>query len=160
MRKSVYGYRLSRNSNQRKALFKGLMNALIMREGIETTITKAKAIKGPFEKLVTKAKDNTITARRTLIAKLGMENTAAKMVELIGPRFKDRSGGYTRIIKIGPRHGDNALMVRLEFVEEIKPVETKAVKKVESSQSPKIKVTRKTVVKKEKPEPKKEDKSA
>lgn len=159
MRKAVYGYRLSRDTNQRKALFRGLMNALILREGIETTITKAKAIQGPFEKLITKAKDNTITARRALISELAMENTAAKMVELIGPRFKDRNGGYTRIIKIGPRHGDNAMMVRLEFVEEIKPVSTKTVKKVESTQSPKIKVTRKTSVKKEKL-PKKEDKSA
>lgn len=144
MRKQVFGYKLGRDTKQRKALFKGLMNALIIHEKIETTLAKAKSIKGPFEKLVTKAKTNDLTSRRALYSSLGLENTTSKMLDLIGPKFRERNGGYLRIVRLGIRSGDKASMVKLEFVEDIKPIVKEVVKKAEDKQTPKIKVTRKT----------------
>lgn len=126
------------------------MNSMILQEKIETTLAKAKAVKGPLEKLITKAKDPSLQARRALVASLGLENSAAKMIEVIGPKFKNRPGGYLRIVRIGQRKGDMAPLVRLEFVEELRLQLTQEAKKVESSKEPKIKVRRSRVTKKEK----------
>lgn len=143
MRKSVYGYKLGRNTKQRMALFKSLMNSLILLEKIETTLPKAKAIKGPLERLITLSKEGNIQNRRRLVAKLGLENSAAKLIEVIGPKFKNRPGGYLRIVRLGPRAGDKASLARLEFVEDLKPEIKKEVKIVETKEKPKVKVTRK-----------------
>ena len=142
MRKNVFGKKLSRDTHERNALFKGLMNALILHEKIKTTQEKAKAIKGGLEKLITKSRSSSLQARRELISKLGQENTAAKMVEVIGPKFKDRPGGYLRMIKLGPRRGDNAQMVQLEFVEDLRPEVKESAQTVQTKVSPKIKVRR------------------
>ena len=106
---------LSRNINSRKALLRNLANDLILRERIVTTEAKAKSTRPYVEKLITRSKDNTLSNRRILIARLGSENSVKKLLEKVGPTFKDRPGGYTRIIKISPRAGDRAEMAILEF---------------------------------------------
>jgi len=117
MKKQVFGRQLKRDTNERKALFKGLVSSLIMYERIETTQEKAKAIKGHVEKLVTKAnKNDSVQARQLLQAYLTNE-ALKKLVTDVAPRFSNRPGGYTRIIKIGNRFSDNATMVIMEWVE-------------------------------------------
>jgi len=111
--------KFSRDTNARKALLKNLANDLILRERVRTTEAKAKAIRPFVEKLITKSKDNTIASRRLLISKLGRENSVQKLLELVGPTFKDRSGGYTRIVKLVPRAGDKAEMAMIEFSENV-----------------------------------------
>jgi large subunit ribosomal protein L17 len=117
MKKQVFGRQLKRDTNERKALFKGLVSSLTMYERIETTEEKAKAIKGHVEKLVTKAKkNNSVQARQLLQAYLTNE-ALQKMVTDVAPRFSNRPGGYTRILKTGNRFSDNASMVIMEWVE-------------------------------------------
>ena len=113
----VWGRKLGRDKNQRRALFRSLANQLILNEKIITTEAKAKAVRPMIEKLVTRAKTNNIHNRRLIISELTAENTTQKMLELIGPKFKDRPGGYTRIVRMGARAGDRAQMVSLMFVE-------------------------------------------
>lgn len=116
MRKQVFGRKLQRDTNERKALFKSLMTALIEKESIKTTEAKAKAVKGQMEKLVTKARDGGAEAERALQAYFA-HPVMKKLVTDIAPRFAGRPGGYTRIVKIGNRLRDNAKMVVLEWVE-------------------------------------------
>ncbi|HEY4694687.1 MAG TPA: 50S ribosomal protein L17 [Candidatus Nanoarchaeia archaeon] len=113
----VAGRKLGRNTGQRKALFRALTNQLILNEKITTTEAKAKAVRPLVEKLVTRAKDSSLHSRRLLQKALVSENSVKKMIELIGPKFKDRPGGYTRIVKVGTRSGDKASLVSLMFVE-------------------------------------------
>jgi large subunit ribosomal protein L17 len=116
MRKQVYGRHLKRDTNERKALFKGLASSLVMYERIQTTEEKAKAVKPLVEKLVTAARRGDMQAHSLVQPYLNAQ-ALKKMLGEIGPRFKDRPGGYTRIIKIGPRLQDNATVVILEWVE-------------------------------------------
>lgn len=146
MRKNVFGRQLKRDTNERKALFKSLMSALVLKERIKTTEEKAKAIRGQVEKLVTKAKIKGEAARSILSAYL-LPNALDKMIKEIAPRFKERPGGYTRIVKLGRRFGDDAMMVLMEWVEPPqladKNVETEPEEKVKKE--PKIKLrTRRT----------------
>ena len=113
----VAGRKLGRDTNQRKALFRSLANQLILHEKIVTTEAKARAVRPLVEKLVTRAKTNSIHARRMLLKELVSENTVNKMLDLIGPKFKERPGGYTRLVKMGSRAGDRAALVSLMFVE-------------------------------------------
>ena len=130
MRKRVFGKKLKRTTNQRKALFKSLTNALVLSGRIKTTEAKAKAVKGEIEKLVTKAKREEKEALRVFQKSVSLK-TAERLIKHVAPVFKDRPGGYTRIIKIGNRTKDNAPMVILEFVEkiEIKTVDPKRSEK-------------------------------
>ena len=89
----VGGRKLNRSSKHRKALFKGLANSVIIYEKIETTEAKAKAAKPFIEKLITLSKENTVNNRRTLNAKLGLRNSVDKLLEVVGPTFKNRPGG-------------------------------------------------------------------
>jgi len=159
MRKQVFGRHLKRDTNERKALFKGLASSLVMHERIETTQEKAKAIKGHVEKMVTRAnKSNSIQARLLLQAYL-TNDALAKMFSDIAPRFINRPGGYIRIVKIGNRFSDDASMVIMEWVEK-NNVEKKIAEKATGSvvkkekkiiASPKItiaKTVKKTVAKK------------
>lgn len=115
MRKQVYGRQFKRDINQRQALFKGLMRSLALHEGIKTTEAKAKSVKGPFEKLITRAKDGEV-ARYHLVKHIS-EDAVDRLIKDIAPRMKDRNGGYTRIVRLGTRLKDNAEMVLLELVE-------------------------------------------
>lgn len=134
--------KFDRGTNQRKALFKGLANSLILHEKIETTQAKAKAIRPILEKLITKAKVGDIHSRRQVAASLGNPNAVLKMFDLIGPKFKNRLGGYLRITKTRSRAGDAAKMAMIEFVEEIsvpikKKEEAAKIQKVEIETKPK-----------------------
>jgi large subunit ribosomal protein L17 len=116
MRKQVFGRQLQRDTNERKALFKSLMGALIINESIKTTEAKAKAVKGQIEKIVTRAKNEGAKSERILQGYF-TTSVVRKLINEVAPRFVDRPGGYTRIIKTGNRLRDNAKMVILEWVE-------------------------------------------
>jgi len=117
--------KLSRSSRARAALLKGLTNDLILHEKVVTTAIRAKAVRPFLEKLVTLSKENSLVTRRRLLAKLGMEQSVRKLLEVVGPAFKERAGGYTRITKLPPRAGDNAKMAALEFVENVSELAAK-----------------------------------
>ena len=126
MRHHVAGKKLNRNSDNRKALRRTLIVQLYEHERISTTRAKAEAIRGEAEKLITLARntiDGTeiekVNARRTAAARLGGHPETVKILfDDISPRYKDRNGGYTRMMKLGMRQGDAAEMVILELVEE------------------------------------------
>lgn len=110
--------RFGRKDKVRLGLTRSLIIALIENERIKTTEARAKAIRPMIEKLITKALGGNITSRRLISAQLGNHDIATKkLVDDIAPRFKDRSGGYTRIIKLPPRTGDAAAIAIIEFVE-------------------------------------------
>jgi large subunit ribosomal protein L17 len=106
-----------RSKNQRTALMKGLASSLIASERIQTTEAKAKELRPKIEKMVTRAKNPTLANKRLLLSGL-YQNTGAmkKLVETIAPRYSDRRGGYTRIVKLTPRKGDAAKLAVIEFV--------------------------------------------
>ena len=93
-----------------------LVASLIAAEGITTTEAKAKAVRPIAEKMITKARRGGVHNHRQVVKFLGDREMASKLFDEIGPRYEDRPGGYTRIIKLGPRHGDNAPMARIELV--------------------------------------------
>ena len=112
-----HGYRkLGRTSSHRKALLKNLSIALIASEKIETTLPKAKELQSYFEKLITKAKQGDSMAHRLVFAHLQHKDSVKKIVKEIAPKYANRNGGYTRIIKLKERVGDDALTVKLELV--------------------------------------------
>ncbi len=117
MRHGVGGRKFGRPTDQRLAMYRSLLTELFRHEKINTTLPKAKEIQGQAEKLVTLAKRGDLHARRQAVATLYDPNVAQKLFNTIGPRFQDRQGGYTRIIKLGPRFGDAAPMARIELVE-------------------------------------------
>ena len=113
------GYRkLGRNSAQRKALLRDLITDLILNERIETTETRAKEVRKFFDKMVTYGKNGSLVARRNALAFLHNDNEAVKKVfDELAKRYETRNGGYTRILKLQERKGDDALMVILELVD-------------------------------------------
>lgn len=117
MKKRIKGKKLGRSTSQRKALFKSLIQSLIMHEEIKTTESKAKAIRRLFDKLVTKSKAGSLHVRRQILAFLPDRKAANKLFDEIAPRFKKRAGGFTRFIRIGKRRGDNAMLVKMELTE-------------------------------------------
>ncbi len=119
MRKRIKKIKFSRSASQRKALLVSLATDLFLRERIKTTETKAKALKRFAEKMITKAKKGDLASRRLLLKKFN-ERVVKKLVENIGSRFKDRKGGYTRIVKLGEREGDAARMAIIELLSEEK----------------------------------------
>jgi len=116
MRKNVFGRQFSRNTNQRKALFKALISSLILDESIKTTLQKANAIKGDVDKIVNKAKKGDNALKVWLLQKHLGVLAMDKVIKDIAPRFQDRNSGYTRITKLGRRFSDNAAMALMEWV--------------------------------------------
>jgi large subunit ribosomal protein L17 len=109
--------KLSRDASHRKALFMNLSREVINHERIKTTEAKAKAVKPELEKLITLAKRGDLHARRQALAALGQDKFVVyKLFEELAPRYEDRNGGYTRILKLGPRKSDSTEMVYLELV--------------------------------------------
>ncbi len=106
---------LGRDFDERKALIRGLINALIRNESIETTEAKAKAIKGHIDQLISQAKKSTLHATRLIESFLIDRDNTEKLVRTIAPSLKSRSGGYVKITRIGVRKGDNAMIVRMQF---------------------------------------------
>ena len=112
------GYRrLNRTHEHRKALFANMAGALIEHEQIKTTLPKAKELRPIVEKLITLAKRGDLHARRQASASLKEERLVARLFEILGPRYKDRQGGYCRVLKAGFRYGDMAPMAIIEFVD-------------------------------------------
>ncbi len=148
MKKNVYGRRLSRERDTRRALFRSLIRALVEHGKITTTKAKVKAIQADIDKLVNLAKEKSIHSQRRLYASLGNDKTTTKaLIREVAPSLADRKCGYTRRIALPKRKGDAAEMARLEWVKEIVKVEEKVqVKETKKKTKP---TKRKTVKKKE-----------
>ena len=116
MRHLKTGRKFGRNSATRKALFKDLSISLIEHEAIKTTLPKAKELRGFLEPLITLAKTDSLSNRRLAISKIRNKSAVGTLFSVIGPRFKERPGGYLRIIKMMPRAGDAAPMAFIELV--------------------------------------------
>ena len=116
MRHGMVNRKLGRTSAHRAALFRNQLSALIDRERIITTLPKAKELRPQIERLVTIGKTDNVHNRRQVFRVVPNETLVAKLFDTLGPRFADRPGGYTRIIKIGQRKGDAAPLVQIEFV--------------------------------------------
>lgn len=117
MRHKMSGRKLNRTSSHRKAMFQNMVQALVEHEQIKTTLPKAKELRPIVEKFVTMCKSGDLATRRLAISRLRSEATVQKLMSNISPRFQERNGGYTRIIKAGFRQGDNAPMAIIEFVD-------------------------------------------
>ncbi len=125
MRHQISGYRLGRTTGARTALRRNLIKQFFTHERIQTTKAKAAAIRGDAERLITLARksadaspEQKVHARRLAISKLGDNQVIKRLFDEIAPRYANRPGGYTRVLKLGPRMGDSAEMVILELVEE------------------------------------------
>jgi large subunit ribosomal protein L17 len=110
------GKRFGGDAAHQKAMFGNLVASLIAAEALVTTEAKAKALRPVAEKLITKAKKGGVHNQRQVVAYIRDKEMAHKLFEEIGPRYSNRSGGYLRILKLGPRQGDNAPMARIELV--------------------------------------------
>ena len=117
------GRKLSRNTSHRKALLDNLVRAVILNESIRTTTPKAKEARRLVERVITKARENTLASRRVVHKTVRDQAALAKLFQSIGPRFKERPGGYTRLVHVENRVGDNAPMAILELVEKSEKVE-------------------------------------
>ena len=117
MRHGFAGRRFARSVSHRKAMFANLAASLIEHEQIVTTLPKAKDLRPIVEKLVTLGKRGDLHARRQVIAQIGNEHLVKRLFETIAPRYAQRNGGYLRIMKAGFRHGDNAPLAVIEFVD-------------------------------------------
>ena len=117
MKHNIKNKKLNKNSSHRKAMFMNLSNALIKHEQITTTLPKAKELKRFIEKIITLGKKNDLSSRRKAISVLQDHNMTKKIFDTLADRYKDRNGGYTRVIKLGNRFGDNAPMAVIEFVD-------------------------------------------
>jgi|SRR3972149_8199413 len=107
---------LDRPKAARQAMLSNLAASVLLHEKVQTTEAKAKAVRPIVERLITKGKNNDLHTRRQLIKALPTINAGKKILEVLGPKYKNRAGGYTRIVKIGPRQGDGAMMVQIELV--------------------------------------------
>jgi large subunit ribosomal protein L17 len=129
MRHRKLGRHLNRDSSHRQAMFSNMAAALIRHEQIVTTLAKAKDLRRVMDKYVTLAKKGDMHSRRIAAARMGDEAMVKKLFETIAPRYKDRAGGYTRVMKAGYRYGDSAPVAVIEFVdrdEAVKGAEDKA----------------------------------
>ncbi len=119
MRHMKAGRTFNRDTNARKALFIGLTKNLVEKEQIKTTLPKAKDLRRVVEKLITRAKEDTVANRRLVASELGnsSDKTVKKLFEVLGPRYATRPGGYTRVLKAGFRYGDAAPMAIIELVD-------------------------------------------
>ena len=117
MKHNIKNKKLNKTSSHRKAMFMNLSNALIKHEQITTTLPKAKELKRFVEKIITLGKNGDLLSRRKAISTLQDQAMVKKIFDILAKRFKDRAGGYTRIIKLGNRFGDNAPMAVIELVD-------------------------------------------
>jgi len=130
MRHNVSGRKLNRTPAHRKMLYRNLVTALFKHERIQTTVPKAKEARSAAEKLITFAKRGDLHARRMAARKVNEPAVLQKLFEEIGPRYAERPGGYTRIMRLGPRRGDNAEMAILELVDNTaRPKHTDSLKR-------------------------------
>jgi large subunit ribosomal protein L17 len=135
MRHARSGKKLGRDSAHRKALYSNLAGALFEHGRIETTEAKAKAVKPFAEKMITLGKRGDLHARRQALAALRSNDVVHRLFADVAPRFENRPGGYTRIVKLGPRHGDAAEMVYLELVDHEPEVSTLPVPRAQREEA-------------------------
>jgi large subunit ribosomal protein L17 len=141
MRHHLSGRQLSRNSSHRHALLRSLSVSLLRHETIRTTIPKAKELRRVVEPLITLGKEDSESNRRLAFSRLRDSEIVAKLFDTIGPRFKARPGGYTRILHMAPRPGDNAPMALMQLVERSAPAAVEGVpedKKAKKAEAPKV----------------------
>src|SRR5579863_4354640 len=131
MRHQKHTRKLGRTSSHRDAMLANLVASLIIHKRVKTTLAKAKAARPLAEKLVTLGKTGTLHARRLAVAKIGQRDVVGKLFQEIAPGFKDRKGGYTRIVKLGPRPSDSAPVAFLEWVDYVVKIEEAPVEKTE-----------------------------
>jgi len=155
MKHRVFGRKLSRTSNHRKELFKLLVTNLFQHGKITTTEAKAKSIRGLADSLISRAQSGTVAARRILERFFGTKQAVNQLVDGVAPAMKDRTSGFTTMVKLGKRRGDDAEMVRLELISpplkrEVaeKPVKTVAKKPVAEKPAVKKPAAEKPAVKK------------
>tara|TARA_Y100000591_G_C21798767_1_gene680894 strand:+ start:151 stop:588 length:438 start_codon:yes stop_codon:yes gene_type:complete len=117
MRHNIKNKKLNRTSSHRKSLLMNLSNSLIKHEQITTTLIKAKELRPFVEKILTMGKKADLMSRRRVVSALQDKKMTKKIFDILAPRYKDRNGGYTRIIKLGNRFGDNAPTAVIEFVD-------------------------------------------
>jgi large subunit ribosomal protein L17 len=167
MRHHLSGRQLSRNAPHRHALLRSLSVSLLRYETIRTTVPKAKELRRVVEPLITLGKEDSQANRRLAFARLRDSEIVAKLFDTIGPRFKARPGGYTRILHMAPRPGDNAPMALMQLVErsapeaaESAPEEKKKAKKVEAPKADKAEKKAKAEAKKGREKAAKEAKAA
>lgn len=127
--------KFGRTSQHRDAMLANLVASLIQHKRVKTTLAKAKAARPLAEKLVTLGKSGTLHARRLAVAKIGQKDAVSKLFKEVAPGFKDRKGGYTRIIKLGPRQSDSAPIALLEWVDYV--VEDKIAPAEKAEKAPK-----------------------
>ena len=137
MRHRNAGYKLGRVTQHRWALFRNLLVALFRHERIQTTEAKAKAVRGLADHMITLAKRDNLHARRQVLSMVPDTEVVGQLFGTIAPRFGDRNGGYTRLIKTGRRPGDNAPMVLLELVDRTETPKDKEKKAEKKEQAPK-----------------------
>ena len=151
MRHQLSGRQLSRNSSHRRALMRNMAAALLRVETIRTTLPKAKELRRVVEPLITLGKNDSLAGRRRAWSTLRDDGLVEKLFEVIGPRFRTRAGGYTRILKMEPRVGDSAPMALMQLVEgEAAPApspEEKPAKKAKAAAPKKEKAPKKTAAK-------------
>jgi large subunit ribosomal protein L17 len=141
MRHHLSGRQLSRNSSHRHALLRSLSVSLLRHETIRTTIPKAKELRRVVEPLITLGKEDSESNRRLAFSRLRDSEIVAKLFDTIGPRFKARPGGYTRILHMAPRPGDNAPMALMQLVERSAPAAVEGEpedKKAKKAEAPKV----------------------
>ncbi|MEM8636437.1 MAG: 50S ribosomal protein L17 [Pseudomonadota bacterium] len=117
MRHGIAHRKLNRTASHRKAMFANMASSLITHEQIVTTLPKAKELKPIMDKLVTLAKKGDLASRRRAVSQIRDKDAVKKLFEVMGDRYADRNGGYTRVLKAGYRHGDNAPMAVIELVD-------------------------------------------
>lgn len=116
MRHQIKAKHLNRDSNSRKALFKGLVTSLITSGTIQTTEPKAKVIRGLVDKIIHRAQEGSVNTRRVLARFFGRRDVVNELVDKVAPAMKDRSSGFTRIVRLGKRRGDNTMLVKMELI--------------------------------------------
>ena len=151
--------RLGVTTPHRKALLRNLVRGLVLHREIETTVARAKETSRLTEKMITIAKEGTLAARRQLIRRLGSSEVAKELIDQIAPRFKERAGGYTRVLKLGWRPGDGAQRALIQFSVPIEMVEKEKRPKKEkkAKAAPEVKEAEKPVKKETKPESRKKE---
>ncbi len=134
MRHRKGGFKLGRNTSHRRALLRNLVTSVILNDRIQTTITKCKAARPLVEKMVTLGKNGSVHARRQALAYLMTPESVDRLFATVAPRYADRNGGYTRIVRVGKRQGDNAEVAYIELLGAEQELSEKAQKRADARQ--------------------------
>ena len=134
MRHRKGGFKLGRNTSHRRALLRNLVTSVILNDRIQTTITKCKASRPLIEKMVTLGKNGSVHARRQALAYLMTPESVDRLFATVAPRYAERNGGYTRIVRVGKRQGDNAEVAYIELLGAEQELNEKAQKRADARQ--------------------------